>query len=372
MSTREYPGAVAAPAGSAASRRPGAPAPRLLVVDDEEPIRRVLSRFLRTRGYEVECAASGADALALLQQQPVALMLCDVRMPGMDGLEVIRTALAKHPELAVMMLSAVNDAPTATQALGGGALDYLVKPVDLPELETAVQRALYKRGLLMEQRRVEQLIREEVAQRTAELLREREALREMSIGIVESLVNAMEAKDEYLRGQSHRVAELAASIAAELRLPEETIEQVRLAGRLHDVGRIGVREAVLNKVGTLTEDELEHIRDHLRIGVEILAPLKHLGEVLTFVQDHHERWDGDGYQRGLAGTAISIGGRILAAADAFQAVTSRRAYREPLDPARALEYMEDLSGTLLDPEVFAALRRVVRRGRTLPFIGDED
>ena len=341
---------------------------RLLVVDDEEPVRRLLSRFFRSRGYEVECAESGPVALAALDAAPYAVMLCDLRMPGMHGIEVMQSALSSHPDLAVIILTAVDDARTATQALGDGALDYLVKPVDHALLDVAVERALHQRGLRMEQRRVEQLIRDEVEQRTAELERERLALRDMNIAIVESLVTAMEAKDEYLRGQSHRVAQLAAAIAAELGLSEEIVEQVRLAGRLHEVGRIGVRESVLHKRGSLTDEEVGHLRDHLRIGVEILAPLTHLGPVLTFVQDHHEHWDGNGYSRGLTGTEISIGGRILAAADTFQAVTSRRAYRDPLPQARALEYLGDFSGTLLDPAVYAALRRVVERGGNLPFI----
>jgi len=342
--------------------------PRLLLVDDEEPVRRLLARFFRSRGYVVECAESGPVALAALDAAPFALMVCDLRMPGMHGIEVLKSALTAHPDLAVIVLTAVDDARTATQALGGGAFDYLVKPVDHALLDVAVERALHQRGLRMEQRRVEQLIREEIEQRTAELERERLRLRDMNVAIVESLVTAMEAKDEYLRGQSHRVAQLAASIAAELGLSEETVEQVRLAGRLHEVGRIGVREAVLHKRGSLTDEEVGHIRDHLRIGVEILAPLTHLGPVLTFVQDHHERWDGNGYARGLKGTEISIGGRILAAADAFQAVTSRRAYRDSLPPARAVEYLGECSGTLLDPTVYAALRRVVERGGNLPFI----
>ncbi|HKO16548.1 MAG TPA: HD domain-containing phosphohydrolase [Gemmatimonadaceae bacterium] len=348
-------------APSQAAATGGAAGARLLLVDDEEPVRRALSRFLRSRGYDVETAESGDAALAVLARQRFALVLCDVMMPGISGLEVARRASAVDPDLAVMILSALNDAPTATEAMSGGALDYLVKPIELVDLEGAVQRALRKRELLIEQRRVEHLIRDEVAQRTAELEREKAALRELSVGIAESLVNAMEAKDPYLRGHSARVSELARRIAGEMRLPEQEAERVALAARLQDVGRIGVREAILNKPGTLTDDELEHIRDHLRIGVEILAPLRHLGSVLTYVQDHHEHWDGGGYPRGISGTEISIGGRILAAADAFSALTSERPYRARLAPAKAIEFMETLVGTLLDPDVYAALRRVSER-----------
>ena len=337
---------------------------RLLVIDDEEPIRRALAKYLRERGYEVATAESGAAAIELFEQQPFALAVCDVRMPEMNGVDVMRVLTRKDRDLAVIMLTGTDSAPTATAALTGGAFDYLVKPVELAEVEAAIRRALHKRMLLMQQREVERMIREEVAQRTAEL-------EQMSVGIVQALVNAMEAKDEYVRGHAHGVAALGAAIASELGLPAETVEQIRLAGRLQDVGRIGVRESVLNKPGTLTDEELEHIRSHLRIGVAILAPLAHLGPVLTFIQDHHEHWDGGGYPRGTKGTDISIGGRVLAAADAFQALTSKRAYREPLDPAKAIDYMETLSGSLLDPAVFAALRRVVARRGNLPFISLE-
>jgi putative two-component system response regulator len=341
---------------------------RILVVDDEESIRVALSRFLRSRGYEVTAVGSGADALAALGRDRCELALCDVRMPGLTGMELLPMALAKDPDIAILMLTAVNDAPTATEALARGAHDYLVKPVDLADLQAAVERALHRRKLVKEQRRIERLVRDEVASRTVELERERNALRVLTIGVAETLINAMEAKDIFLRGHSRRVAELAASIAAELQLDEDTIELVRLAGRLHDIGRIGTRDSVLNKPDALTSDEVAHVRDHVRIGVEILAPLRHLGRVLDFIHEHHEQFDGAGYPRGLRGDAISIGGRILAAAEAFDALTSPRAYRAPLNPGEAIELLEGASGSRLDPMVFEALRSCVLRRRSLTFI----
>jgi putative nucleotidyltransferase with HDIG domain len=181
----------------------------------------------------------------------------------------------------------------------------------------------------------------------------------------------MEAKDVYLRGHSSRVADLAASIADELGLDPDLVENVRLAGRLHDVGKIGIREEVLNKPSSLTKEEFEHVKDHVRIGMEILSPLKHIPVALEFVHDHHEHFDGKGYPRGRSGTQISIGGRILAACDAFDALTSKRAFREAMDARATLEYLErDALGRLLDPNVFAALKRVVERRKTLTFIDD--
>jgi putative two-component system response regulator len=187
---------------------------------------------------------------------------------------------------------------------------------------------------------------------------------------VETLINAMEAKDVFLRGHSLRVAELAASVAEALGLDADLVENVRLAGRLHDVGQIGIREDVLNKPGPLTAEEFAHVQDHVRIGMEILAPLKHMPIALEYVSDHHEHFDGSGYPRGLAGEQITIGGRILVACDAFDALTSRRAFRDAMERRETVAHLETNVGRLLDPEVFAALKRVVLRRKTLTFIDD--
>lgn len=350
--------------GVPALRRDGA-APRVLVVDDEDLITKALARYLGSRGYEVETAASGQEALDALARRRFSVMLCDVRMPGLSGLDVVPRALELDPDLAIMMLTGVNDAPTAAGVLATGALDYLLKPVELAELQQAIERALHRRELEIDRRTVERMIREEVATRTEELEREKQALRALTVATVEALVNAMEVRDIYLRGHAQRVSELAASIAAELRLDEDTIEHVRIAARIHDVGKIGIQESVLNKPGPLTREEFDHVKEHVRIGLEILAPLKHLGPTLDYVADHHEHWDGQGYPAGKAGEAISIGGRILAAADAYDALTSQRAYRLARRPRETVEYLAARSGDLLDPRVYQALANVILRQKSL-------
>jgi putative two-component system response regulator len=343
---------------------------RVLVVDDEEAIRSSLARFLRSCGYEVYTAENGPLALDLLARTKFVCMLCDVRMPEMGGLDVLARALAHDPDLAVMMLTGVNDAPTATEALSVGAMDYLVKPIELPALKDAVERVLHKRQLNIEQRNVERLIREEVAIRTEELEREKHALRQLSVSVIDSLIAAQEAKDPHLRGHSHRVAALSASIADHLGLDENVVEDVRQAGRLHDVGMIGVPEAILHKNGSLTPAEFDQVKKHVGIGMEILSPLRHISRALAFIQDHHEHWDGSGYPRGLSGEDISIGGRILAAADAYDALTSSRAYREPMTGPETVEYLKSKVGNLLDPVVYEALATVVSRRKSLVFISD--
>jgi response regulator RpfG family c-di-GMP phosphodiesterase len=337
---------------------------RVLVVDDEETIRLALAKFLRSRGFDVTMAGSGTEALEWLHDRSFEVMLCDVRMPRLSGIEVVANALTIDPHLAVIMLSAVNDAPTATEALARGAADYLIKPVELADLHEAMRRALHRRDQQLERRKVERRIREEVAQRTAELEREKLALRNLTVNIAETLINAMEAKDVYLRGHSQRVADTAVRIATNLGLTSDVIDAVHLAGRLHDVGKIGIREEVLNKRARLTEEEFAHIKDHVRIGIEILAPLQHLGVVLEYVHDHHEHMDGTGYPRGRRSDEISIGGRILTAADAFDAVTSQRAYRDPMSPEEALAHLGRDVGDFLDPDVYRALQSVVHERLT--------
>jgi len=342
----------------------------ILVVDDEENIRIAMSRFLRSRGFDVSVADSGAAAIERMQGERFDAMLCDVRMPEMSGLDVVPRALEIEPDLAILMLTAVNDAPTATEALAQGAMDYLMKPVELPDLAHAIDRALHKRDLAIQQRNVERLIREEVAQRTEEVESEKQRIVDISVGIVRALVNAQEAKDLYLRGHSQRVAAMAAAVAAAMGLSDDDVEDIRLAGQLHDVGEIGVPEALSRKPGPLTDDEYALIKEHVRIGIEILKPLPTVARALPYIQDHHEHWDGSGYPRALAGDDITLGGRILHAVDAFDAVTSKRAYRDPMTAHEAIDYFATLSGTWFDPAVFEAMRPLVLRRKSLLFIDD--
>ena len=342
----------------------------LLIVDDEEPIRRALGKFLASRGYTVETAGDGPSALDLLTRNRFVLMIADIRMPGMSGQQLVEKVLEVDPDLAIVMMSGVNDAETATDLLTKGVSDYMVKPVELPAMLNAVERAIEKRNLRIEQRKMDRLIRDTVVTRSVELEKEKRMLRELTVQMAETLINAMEAKDQYLRGHSARVADLAASIAHQLGHDEEMVEKVRLAGRLHDVGIIGIREAVMNKPGPLTPEEYAHVKDHVKIGMEILAPLSHLGEVLDFIRDHHEHIDGTGYPRGLTDHQISLGGRIIAVADAFDALTSRRAFREPQSTQEALATMSQSVDKRFDRPAYDALCRLKQHRKSLTFIDD--
>ena len=342
----------------------------LLVVDDEEPIRNALKKFLTQQGYDVQTAASGEDALRILQRQKISVLLLDVRMPGKSGIDLVPQVLELEPSVAILMLTAVNDATTAALCMQRGAMDYLTKPIDLADLARAILRAIRRRDSLIEQANLNQWLKEEVAVRTAELRRERAKLERLSVATLEALVNALEAKDPYQRGHSTRVADLAALIAAELGLGDEQVEQVRMAGRLHDIGKIGIREEILNKEGPLTTEEYEQVKQHVVVGSQILAPLTHLGEIIAQVRSHHERWDGQGYPDALKSEQIPLGARILAASEIYDALTTSRPYQEKMPPEVAVERMRDLASSALDPEVYRALETAVRRRQALVFLDD--
>ena len=343
----------------------------VLVVDDEEPIRNALRKYLKQQQFEVYTAGSADEALQQLRLHKVALMLSDIRMPGTSGVDLVPQALEIEPELAILMLTAVNDATSAALCMQRGAMDYLTKPIELADLGRAVHRALKRREMLLESRQLNQWLKEEVTTRTAELQRERNRLERVSTATLEALVNALEAKDPYLRGHSARVADLSANIATEMGFSEEDVDRVRMAGRLHDLGKIGTRDAVVNKEGPLTADEFEHVKQHVIIGAQILAPLVHLGDIVAMVKSHHERFDGTGYPDGLRGEEVPLGGRVIAAAEVYDALTTSRPYQEKMTPEQAVERMADLSGTVLDPKVYEALVRIVGRRQTLVFL-DED
>lgn len=342
----------------------------LLLVDDEEPVRRALGRYLTLKGFTVEMAADGSAALDLITRNRFALMISDIRMPGMSGQQLVEKALEIDPDLAIMMMSGVNDAGTATELLTKGVSDYLVKPVELDALLTAVERGIDKRNLRIETRKMDRLIRDTVVTRTVELEKEKRLLRELTIQMAETLINAMEAKDQFLRGHSQRVADLAASIAEQLGHEPEMVEHIRLAGRLHDVGIIGIREQVLNKPGPLTAEEYAHVKEHVKIGMEILAPLSHLGDILEMIHSHHEYLDGTGYPRQLQQSQINIGARILCIADAFDALTSRRAFRESMSTADALATMSQQVDRRFDRAAYEALCKLKQHRKSLIFLDE--
>lgn len=344
---------------------------RILIVDDQASIRETVEAHLSRQGYEVVISNTGEEALETLSRQKIAAMLADSRLFATGSGELLSLALKRNPNLAIIVLTSVPDVGDAVRYLQYGAMDYLAKPLDLAGLEASVQRALRRRGELIQERGASRILKEEVVKLAADVAIERSRVEGMAVATLEALVQVVEAQDPWFAGHSLRVAQLAASLAAELGRSDEEVEQVRGAGRLHDIGMICVPEGLQSKEGSLTPAEFDHIKRHPMVGAQILAPLPHLSIAATFVRSHHERWDGKGYPEALARDAIPWGARLIGAAEVYDALTTARPYREQLTPELAVERMSDMNGTVLAPEVHQALAAVVDRGTALVFVGDE-
>jgi putative two-component system response regulator len=312
---------------------------RCLVVDDDPQVRHAIARVIEGHGLATTSVESGTAALAILETEgELPLVISDINMPGMDGVSFLREALRRYPDMAVIMLSGVAEVSTAVECLKIGALDYISKPMILDEVRVRVDKALEKRQLILQNRFYHKNLEDRVQQLDR---RNRESL----INGVQTLVHALEAKDAYTSGHSSRVSRYAVKTAVQLGYTGPLLEQIRLGGELHDIGKIGTREAVLNKPGPLSPEEFEHIKGHTALGEKILAPF--LGEsamVLRIVRSHHERMDGRGFPDGLVGQAIPAEARIVAVVDAFDAMTTHRAYRHSRTPAQALDELRSCAG----------------------------
>jgi response regulator RpfG family c-di-GMP phosphodiesterase len=328
-----------------------------LVVDDEPRLRQVLVHLMRNDGFTCLEAGNGEEALVQLQKHPITLVMSDLRMPKMDGLELLRQTRARWPDVAVVMITAVADVEVAVSCLAIGAMDYLTKPFHLEEVRARVKQALEKRRLVLENRDYQERLEERVAEQARRL-------EELFLAGIQALAEALEVKDPYTRGHSVRVSQYSTVIARALELDPEMIRQIELGGHVHDIGKIGVREAILNKAGPLTDEEYQHIMTHPVVGWRILAPL--LGDApiaLNVVRSHHERVDGAGVPDALKGELIPLEARIAAVADSFDAMTSGRPYRgAELSMEEALAELEDNCNTQFDKRVVEATLAAARRG----------
>ena len=323
----------------------------ILVVDDEEVIRRLLCHKLKNEGYVCIEASGSQLAMEKMQEKPADLVILDIMMPGGSGVELLPELKKIYPDTIVIMATAVGDAETAIKCVRLGAYDYFTKPYNLDEVVISVGRALNTRRLELEVLDYQQHLEEKVKEQS-------DKIRNSFMNAVTALALALDAKDEYTSGHSGRVSEISVVIAKELGLAESAVENIRLAGLIHDIGKIGVKEAVLNKPGMLTSDEFEHIKTHPAIGERILKPIVEEQEILDMVRLHHERFDGRGYPDGLSGEKIPVGAAIMALADAYDAMTSDRPYRKSLGNAIAVEEIKKGAGTQFAPDVVTAFLRV--------------
>ena len=330
----------------------------ILVVDDERLVAAILERYLSQMGYACVTALEGAEALEKLKSHSCALALCDVRMPGMDGIELLKRIKQYDDSVAVIMVTAVDNREVAVEAMRAGAYDYLMKPFHLEEVLIGVERALDNRRLLLERKEHQRELERRVEERTRELAEKNEELQRLFISAIESIVLALQAKDEYTEGHSRRVSAHATAIAKELSLSEKEAENIRLAALLHDIGKVGTKESILNKPGRLTAEEGDHVRSHPLIAASILEPITALADVIAFIKHAHEAYDGSGYPDRLKGAQIPLGARIVAVSDVFDAMTSRRPYRPAIEEAVVLEHLRSEAGKQFDPEVVEAFLRV--------------
>jgi len=327
---------------------------KVLVVDDENYIREIICRKLDAEGYACDDAGDAESALAKLTQDSYDCVLSDINMPGMDGIELLRTIRRTDGDVAVIMITGAPDLEGALEAMRLGAYDHLAKPLNLTHLSLTVERAIEQKRLIAENREYQRNLETMVEDRTNQLREANEELRRLFMGSIKALAQALEAKDEYTQGHSERVAEVAVGIAHYLSLAENEINDMWLAGFLHDIGKIGIQETVLNKPGKLSASEWDLIQQHPVLAERILCPIEELSEVIKVVRHHHERFDGSGYPDGLEGSEIPLGARILSVADAYDALTSKRSYRDALSHEDAVGVLEDAAGTQFDPVIVRA------------------
>lgn len=327
------------------------PKASILVVDDEDFIREIICRKLTGSGFACDAAPSAEDALAKISQNGYDCVLSDIHMPGMSGVDLLRRIKLQNPDLAVILVTGAPDIDAALEAMRLGADDHLSKPLNLAALEMTVDRALEKKRLIEENREYQRNLESMVKERTKQLSDANDDLRRLFTGSMKALAQALEAKDEYTQGHSARVAEESVNIARRLSLSDAEIQRIWLAGYLHDIGKIGISEAVLNKPGKLNEEEWDLIKQHPVVAGKILGPIPELSDIIDIIVHHHERYDGSGYPDGLEGSSIPLGARILTVADAYDALTSRRSYREALARDEAYRILEDAGGTQFDPVI---------------------
>jgi putative two-component system response regulator len=330
----------------------------VLVVDDDAADRRLFATILESEGYATAVAEGSVEAYQLLADREFALVVCDLHLDGESGVEIVSHIADLHAATAVLVVSGESDRTTARQLLELGAYGYLIKPFGVDQFLITVTNALRRRALEHEHERYERALEYAVDMRTTELRRSREET-------VRRLAAAVDSRDGLLGVHSERVARYSFQIAQALGLPPAMCDLIALATPLHDVGKIAIPDSVLHKPGALTPGERQTMEAHAEIGYRMLQGSEEelLDLAATIAWTHHERVDGAGYPRGLAGDDIPLAGRIAAAADMLDALTSDRPYRSAYPLEHAAEILLKASGTHLDPNVVDVLLGSLDTGR---------
>ena len=325
---------------------------RILVVDDETAVRDTVCSILSQTGYECLPVNSARDALSFLRSNNnISIVLSDLIMEGMDGLTLLARMKQEHPEIPVVMVTAVHDISVALAAIRNGAYDYLLKPFEKEQLLAMVGRALETRRLRLENLAYQTKLESLVAART-EMLRKTLSDLERSYDItLEALGDALDLKDAETEGHSKRVTAFTIAIARAMKLPQNKVRIIARGAFLHDIGKMAIPDSILRKPGRLTPEEQAIMREHAHLGYQVLRRIPFLHDAADIVYSHQERYDGTGYPRGLRGDQIPLGARIFAVADTFDAMTSDRPYRAAQSIATGRREIERQSGKQFDPEI---------------------
>jgi len=331
---------------------------RVLVVDDEEPMRKMIQRRLENRGIFCETAADVAAATCQLARSQYDVVLSDLNMPGGTGLDLAGWMAQCVPTVPLVLVTGANEVRLATQALKSGVSDYIVKPFEFAELLTSLTAAVQqKREAHLRGQRQSQL-EKTVAQQTQEINRVLAELQSTHEATLDALGMALESRDHETQGHSRRVAQLATLIARQIGIDGSQLEMITFGSYLHDIGKIGIADAILRKPGPLTHEEQASMRTHVQIGYQMMSSIPFLKPAAEIVLCHHEAFDGSGYPNQLRGEQIPIGSRIFAVADTLDAITSDRPYRQARSLAVAEAEIVRCSGTQFDPEVVAAFLEI--------------
>lgn len=327
---------------------------RILVVDDDQ-VNLIVTRGILKTHYEVECVSSGPEALAFLREEMPELVLLDLHMPDMDGYEVL-AEIKKSPETAdlpVIFLTADDDTETEVKVFQAGAMDYIKKPFSA---QVAIQRI----DRILELRRLQTGLEQEVEKKTAELLLSNRKVANLSYQIMEAMSAAIDAKDRYTHGHSDRVAQYSRELAKRLGKTGQELVDIYYIALLHDVGKIGVPNEIINKPDRLTDEEFAVIKTHPGMGASILENISEMPQLSVGAHWHHERYDGTGYPDGLRGTGIPEIARIIGVADSYDAMSSNRSYRRALPQEVIIGELEKGKGTQFDPEIAELMIRMIR------------
>jgi putative nucleotidyltransferase with HDIG domain len=316
---------------------------KIMIVDDEPANLRLLERLFR-RDYNVLTAGSGLEALALLEQHDVALLITDQRMPGMTGIELLKRTKEFRPHMVRIILTGYTDVGALVEAINCGEVyKYVTKPWNNDQLRLTVERAI-------------QHFETNKSRHELEIANKRLSarLQDMTRAVVRSITDALEAKDEHVYGHARRVSGYAVATGRRMRLDTATLEQLSLAAILHDIGKIGTPDQILLKPAPLTDVERAVMQAHSERGARMLAGVPEMEDVAAIIRHHHEHWDGSGYPEGLSGELIPLASRIILVADAYDAMTSPRPFRDAFKHEAAVQQLKELSGVRFDPEVVQA------------------